>query len=389
MARIYVGCFGSGMGHASRTMEVAGALKSAGADVMLSSSGEAASIIERGGFGCNHLPPFDVSYTASGEFSTKATLLTSPAILAALLDQTGREVSNISRFGADVVLSDSALSTLAASKLLRLPSFAILNQLSVKDAGGGRSALSRLLSAGASAVMAGLMDLCDGVLLPDLPPPYTVSEMSLWTSRSAKARYIGFLGALGGTEPDEAARSFASDKRPKVFWQVSGPPLTRGPLVAKALECASSLSDRYVFVVSGGDPAASRSAARIRGGWYYGWCPISGFYFRSCDLVVSRAGHATIGHIIENGKPSLVVPIPRQPEQEGNADKVSRLGIGVKLSQGELTQFAVGEAVDGLIRGAYAERARRLGEWASNFDATKEIVKVALEAASGRGGGAA
>jgi UDP-N-acetylglucosamine--N-acetylmuramyl-(pentapeptide) pyrophosphoryl-undecaprenol N-acetylglucosamine transferase len=382
MTRVYIGCFGSGLGHASRMLDVAARLKEMGATVEFSSSGEVAFLLRRNGYRCNEVPLADVKYKSNGEFSTRETLLASPSILAKTALQVGLEVRNIARFGAGAVLSDSALATVLAAKALRVPVFAVLNQLNLTNKRGGSSAAARLLSVGTSSGMGKLWELSDAVILPDLPPPYTVSEENLWGSRVERTKYVGFLGRLTEGVPDEAARELIADTRTKVFWQVSGPAPTRAPLVSKALECAASLADEFTFVVTGGDPSSSPEPVRVAGGWYYGWCPIPAVYFRCCDVVVSRAGHATIGQAIESGKASLTIPIPRQPEQEGNADKAQRLGVSIKLEQADVSAESVRAALRELSDGEQKERARRLGELASRFDASGEIASLAMKAAS-------
>ena len=380
--KVYIGCFGSGLGHASRMLEVARELTLEGGRVELSSSGEVAKLIRGKGYACNSLPLADVRYSGTGEFSLRETMMASPAILARTYHQLAMELSNMERFGPDVVLSDSALSTVLAAKILRLPTYTVLNQLNLSSSHGGGGAPSRLLSTGTSAGMGKLWELSDEVLLPDLPPPYTISEKNLWGSTVGKTRYIGFLTPTGNGVPDEAATEFSADPRPKVFWQVSGPPRTRSGFLSLATEAAGALSEKYAFVVSGGSPGSSSVARRISGGWFYGWCEIADFYFRACDLVISRAGHGTIGQTITSSKPALLVPIPRQPEQEGNAEKAARLGVSVNVPQDGLTSKRLENAIDTLLAGEFSGKAERLGAWARGFDAKKEIVTTVAAAAS-------
>ena len=44
--KVYIGCFGSGLGHAARMLEVARELDARGAEMQFSSSGEVAALIE-------------------------------------------------------------------------------------------------------------------------------------------------------------------------------------------------------------------------------------------------------------------------------------------------------------------------------------------------------
>lgn len=311
----------------------------------------------------------------------KQTMAASPSILSRTYHQVQLEVSNILRFGPNVVLSDSALSTILAARLLRIPRFTVLNQLNLANPADRDSAPVRLLSVGTSTAMGRLWQLSNEVLLPDLPPPYTISEKNLWGSNVGRTRYIGFLGLSGKADPDSAAMEFSLDKRSKVFWQVSGPPKTRTAFVKKALEFAEALSERFVFVITGGSPTSTSEATRVPGGWYYGWCKIPEYYFAVCDVVVSRAGHGTIGQAITASKPSLLVPIPRQPEQEGNADKAERLGISVKIKQDDLTLEGVGSSLESLLGQSVSERVKEISNIASSFNAKEEILRT-LEAAA-------
>jgi UDP-N-acetylglucosamine--N-acetylmuramyl-(pentapeptide) pyrophosphoryl-undecaprenol N-acetylglucosamine transferase len=386
--RVYIGCFGSGLGHAARMFEIAKELRARGAELRFSSSGEVASLIEAKGYSCNVLPLADVRYSDAGEFQVKETILDSPSILARTSKQFMSELANIGRFAPDAVLSDSALPTVLAGRVLRLPTYTVLNQLNLTSSHNRKSAPSRLFSVGMSAGMGELWELSDRVFLPDLPPPYTISEKNLWGSGVEKARYVGFLFSRDKSNPDEAAEEFSREKKPKVFWQVSGPPKTRSSLLERALKSAEELSGEFSFVVSGGDPLGSASPHRVGSVWYYGWCGIADFYFGACDVVVSRAGHGTIAQAIMSAKPMLLIPIPKQPEQEGNADKAARLGVSVTLQQGTLSPEALRGSLRSLLEGPYRDGARRLGEIASKYDARSAIVSAmesgATEARRGR-----
>jgi UDP-N-acetylglucosamine--N-acetylmuramyl-(pentapeptide) pyrophosphoryl-undecaprenol N-acetylglucosamine transferase len=383
MTRVYIGCFGSGLGHAARMLETAGALTARGTTVELSSSDEVATLIELRGYRCNRLPLADVRYSETGEFSLKDTLVASPSVLGRTFQQLGKELGNINRFAPDVVISDSSLPTVLAAKFLGLPVLTVLNQLNLTGPHYSGRVATRLLSAGISSYMGRLWELSDEVLLPDLPPPYTISERNLWGSHVGKTRYVGFLPMSGTGEPDATAIEFSSDRRPKVFWQVSGPPKTRISFLKMALECARMLADEYAFVIAEGSPTSDHLAHRIPGGWSYGWCDIADVYFRSCDLVVSRAGHGTIGQAISCSKPSLIVPIPKQPEQEGNAQKAVRLGTSLMMSQGDIGPATVRRALGELRGPDYVSTARKLGSFALRYDAREEIVK-SVEAATSR-----
>jgi UDP:flavonoid glycosyltransferase YjiC (YdhE family) len=362
-------------------LRVADRLRQRGDEVVFSSSDEAACLIRQRGYTCNNLPLVDVRYSEEGGFSLRETMIDSPMILARAFRQVYREVSHMRASSPDVVLSDSSLPTVIAASVLRLPVFAVLNQLSLTSSHDTMSTPSRLLSVGLTATTSKLWELDDEVLLPDLPPPYTISEMNLWGSEVRNTRYIGFLSAPGSGGADVATKSLIEDRRPKVFWQVSGPPKTRGPFLKMALEYTKALSESFVFVVTAGDPLGGTTAQRIPGGWYYGWCRIPEQYFAACDVVVSRAGHGTIGQAIMSSKPSLLVPIPRQAEQEGNALKAERLGVALSVKQDEMDLTRVLGSLEHLLGAGPASRTARLHDYASGFKAEEDLVRTVTSAA--------
>ncbi len=48
-------------------------------------------------------------------------------------------------------------------------------------------------------------------------------------------------------------------------------------------------------------------------------------YLEACDAVISRGGHETLMQSISYGKPSVIIPVPKHPEQYGNARRAMEL----------------------------------------------------------------
>jgi UDP:flavonoid glycosyltransferase YjiC (YdhE family) len=326
------------------------------------------------------LPLADVRYNEEGELSVKETVASSGVIMARAYQQLRLEISNMVKFDPDVVLSDSVLSTVLAARIVGKRVITVLNQLKIESS-QRESVPHRLLSAGTSEGLGTLWGLSEKILLPDLPPPLTLSENNLWNANVDNTKYIGFLTPQDEGAPDEAHRSFVESRHPRIFWQVSGPPKTRSPFLRKAFEISDALSDIYSFVLTGGDPAGSTEPRAIPGGWYYGWCTLVPCYFKDCDIVVSRAGHGTLAQSISNGKPSLLVPIPGQTEQEGNSGKAMKLGVALTVSQEELTLAKFKETVELLMGGDFASNCSKIGAVARGFEARREILSALTEGA--------
>lgn len=373
--RVYIGCFGSGLGHATRMLAVARALRQKGIRVRFSSSSEVAHFITKQGFECNMLPLADVRYNENGGLSVEHTVAEGGIIMAQTYQQLRLELSHVMNFDPDSVLIDSALSTLLAARILGRRAVTVLNQLKIESS-KKESVPHRLLSAGTTEAIGTLWSLSGEILLPDLPPPYTISENNLWNAKVGNTRYIGFLTQQDAGEPDEVHAMFQEARRPRIFWQVSGPPQTRAPMLRKALEIATGLSDSYSFVISGGDPTGSTVPRPIAGGWYYEWCSFVQRFFTACEVVVSRAGHGTLAQAISCQKPSLLVPIPGQTEQEGNSRKAVKLGVSLAIPQDGLTVDTFRRAVERLRGDEFARSVAGMNSIASGFDAQREIIRA-------------
>jgi UDP-N-acetylglucosamine--N-acetylmuramyl-(pentapeptide) pyrophosphoryl-undecaprenol N-acetylglucosamine transferase len=378
--KVYVAAFGSGMGHASRMAALGARLLAAGDEVAFSSSGEVANWLRSRGFVCSDVPLVDVVFNDAGAFSAKETLKYSPVLIGRLCRQVQSEVGNVGRFAPQVVLSDSMVSTVVASRIVGVRSVAILNQLRLISSPRTPRLFGQLLAGGSITLVNAVWESCDEILIPDLPPPYTISERNLWNAgtASSRARYIGFLTPRGDAPRQEATPEAwrAEKRRRKVFWQVSGPPPTRGPFLTKALETAKALQEDYLFVITAGDPGGKTTPAVVPGGYLYQWCDAPRAFVDSCDAVVSRAGHVSVSDYILRAKPCLLVPIQSQTEQIGNASKAERLGFAVVLEEGELDPARVGEALTELSDARHARRALEMRTLAEGYDAVGAVLDV-------------
>ncbi len=358
-------------------LAVARVLSESGESVRFSSSGDAVSLIKSSGYPCEILPLVDVSWHEDGRFSALDTARDFPLILARFVLQVKVEAGIISSFAPDVVISDSMLSTVLASRMSGARVVTVLNQLRLEASHHTPEAIAKLISAGSVSLVDRLWDLSNEILLSDLPPPYTISERNLWSSgRAAKrARYVGFATSPAESLEDAVTRALARETKPVIYWQVSGPPITRAPLVRCAQQFAEATRDEFVSVISAGNPTGSRVPAKTSFGWYYEWCEVKDRLQKISTVVVSRAGHSSIAQYILGEKPSLLVPIPMQTEQEGNAAKAERLGISVRLDQRFLSLRLYGDAITRLRQHEVSEKLNEIGAFARSFDATSEIAK--------------
>jgi UDP-N-acetylglucosamine--N-acetylmuramyl-(pentapeptide) pyrophosphoryl-undecaprenol N-acetylglucosamine transferase len=356
--KIYFAVFGSGLGHATRVLDIAKLLGANGDTVRFSCSGQGLGYIrthepQADAVECPHL---DVEWTDEGGFSGKGFMVHFPYMFRSFARQVAFEARSIAKFNPRVTVSDSRLSAVLAARSRSYPVITMLNQFKVTLPPRYRGdALGRVYERIAGDVLGLMWSLSEEVLLTDLPPPYTIGEANVaGTDLSRIVKYVGFTSP--GLEVSEdrlqkAREVLEFDPRPLVFFQISGPDATKKRFIDIVLRSVGALSSRYKVVVSMGYLGGSGEPRKLAGaGLLYDWCPIKDEFFALSQVLVGRSGHRTIGQCIDAGKPAVLVPIDNHSEQLGNAEKFQSLGLGIAISPGGLRPERLTDAVDACIR---------------------------------------
>lgn len=369
---------------------VADQLREGGTDVRFSSYGEAASYVSLRGYKCITVAPVEFAWSMEGGFSVKNSLANIPAWFANFSRQVNQETRNMTACSPDVVVSDSRLSPLVAARLLKIPSIVVLNQVKLLLSPRLRQlAVSRLFESMVGELLGSMWAMAGRVLVPDLPPPYTIAAHNVWEVGSAakKLEYIGFASPephVSKDQVDKVAGRLGFDRsRPIVFIHVSGPAQTRPALIGVALEAAKKLDSKTQFVISEGNPKGESEPRRIgESGWYYGWCPVRDEIFAMSDLLVMRGGHVALSQAIQFGKPVVTVPIDNHGEQLGNSAKVAELGMGVMLRQKGLKPEQLADAISQVLGSPECKRKvtelQRMAEKLNGIDNVAQIVRSYL-----------
>jgi UDP-N-acetylglucosamine--N-acetylmuramyl-(pentapeptide) pyrophosphoryl-undecaprenol N-acetylglucosamine transferase len=387
MARAYFTPYGVGLGHASRLVTIASRLNSYDQDVSLkfSSYGEAASYIEMHGFKCNSVPPVELVWSGEGGFSIKNSLGNVPSWFTNFLRQVNNEIGNLVSFSPNVVVSDSRLSPIVAARMLGIPTIVILNQVKLLLSPRLRElTVTRIFEKINGEFMGSLWNMSEKVLIPDLPPPYTVAEHNIWDCDSIqkKVEYVGFTTANPDFTPERLSSIVdslgISKGRPLVFVHISGPASTRPSLILKILEAIRESQADIQYIISEGKPNGKTHPTKLSNSvWYYEWCPIKDELFKICDIIVLRGGHTAISQAIQYGKPIVTIPIRNQGEQLGNSDKVAKMGIGIKLDPIRIDAVDISNAILAVLNNKhYSENIQKLMKIANNLDGIENVIKA-------------
>lgn len=381
--KVYFAVFGSGLGHATRVLEVARRLRAEGREFLFSSSGQGLEFLKANGEAKNatECPALDVEW-ASGGFSSWHVLPRFPFMFNTFLKQFAFEERNIARFDPDVVVCDSKLSAVLAARSRSYPTVTMLNQFSIAFPPRFRRDVGKLYERVAGDGLGLMWALSDRVLMTDLPPPFTIGETNLVGSDLSRVvEFVGFTSPdrrVSRDEAERARRALGLDGRSLVFCQISGPDATKEMFRDVLLTAAERTSGRQNLVISLGYPNGSPEPRRLAGGGLlFEWCPVKDELFGLADLIVGRAGHSTIGQCINAGKPAVLVPIYNHPEQIGNAEKFARLGLGLAVRSERLTVDRLLESVETCLSDPnYRRRAEALGAISAKYKGIARCAEI-------------
>lgn len=363
---IHVAVCGIGLGHASRSLVVARELMRRGHGVSFSAYGQAVPYLERMGFSPSRVPGVRYGVGEDGVVSVKKTIKENITLPARFLTQVGAEVVNISETGADCVVSDTRASAVAAAKLMNKPVATILNQYNLLLETRRHRRAARLIEPALQAAQL-VWDSSDVIIVPDLPPPDTISEATLNFPQKVVDRVL-YVGPLvdqpTSSEPEmmRMRREYGGSEKPLVLINVSGGLEEKRRLVEKFLEIAPRLSSRFSYVLSTAQPGLGESF-RVGPIYVSSWVDDLDSLMIAADLVVGRSGLTLITKCMAYGKKMLLIPTPQHGEQTANALKARGLGFAELLEQDRLNasvfESIVSEVLSNDLMGRAAETLQR------------------------------
>jgi len=349
--------------------------------------------VQQEGFPVVEAPPIGFVVKPDGTVDFRQTTVNPGPFFASFtfLKQVDAEIKIMKAFKPDVVVSDSRVSPLVAAKLLGIPELCILNQFQVIIPRRKRFLrLAKLADAFTLTVIGKIWTIGTQTLIPDFPPPYTLSTGNLRIPRAYRKR-LKFIGPVLSVRPDDLPNrkeirkklGFAGDK-PLIFAPISGPVKERAYFMGVLRKIFKEFPDGYQIVMSLGYPNASAEPVKNGKMTVYEWIPNRFEYLKACDLVIARAGHGTVAQSICYGKPMILVPTPSHTEQLNNAKNAVELGIAEMIEQDDLNKHILLATVEKILEnGRFQERAKQIQEDIKELDGLETAVQMIIDAAEG------
>ena len=371
--------YGSGLGHISRSLWVASLIDG---EKYFSTWGEALKLVNSGMVG---LPatPIDVEWSSSdGRMSFRKTVGKFYSFFSIPALQVSEEARRIRGIDPDVVISDSRISPLIASKINSKPSALIINQAQILMP--IKHGLARAIERFTGELLSLIWKSADLIMVPDLPPPYTISIEGV-SSRviSGKLNFFGFFSKRPSPSTVNIRERFGL-KRWVAYAAISGPRPTREYLVRLLEGVGHCLTEDISLVITEGSIDKNGIAERHGNVLKLGWDNYRNDFMNQADVIISRAGLTTLGEGIMAGKPMMLFPIALHGEQVANARRAEELGIARAYDQYKITPKKICEEIEYII---FDSRIKSRAEFLSKVALSiksEEMVKRSLEALAGR-----
>ncbi|MCK4440090.1 hypothetical protein KAU85_03810, partial [Candidatus Bathyarchaeota archaeon] len=313
--RVYFAPCGIGLGHVGRNIPIARRLVEKNIEVLFSTYQEGIRYVEREKFPLVKAPPIGFQVKPDGTIDFRQTAVNPGPFLASftLMKQVNAEIEAIESFKPDVVVSDSRASPLLAAKMLGIPRICILNQFQVIIPRKKHLLrLARLADFITLAIVGKIWTSGNAVLIPDFPPPYTISTGNLNIPKSYRKK-VNMIGPILSTHPNELPTEKELRKKlklpmdkPVIFAPISGPIRERAFLTVILRRILLEFPEEYEIVLSLGYPNAETEPIHHGNLRIYKWIPNRFEYLKACDLVISRAGHGTLMQCMCYGKPMIL-----------------------------------------------------------------------------------
>ncbi len=326
MKILFVVC-GEGLGHASRCLHLGHYMQQQGHTVHFAGYGKSYDFMNQ--HGCSALYRVRREVCLEGEngfFSMKKTLWHSKFLLFDMIYSLAHLSLLIRRQGYDCVVCDTMYGGVLAGRLQNIPVVFITNQNQFSGPDGTTTPVWRLLS----RLVRGYLRLCHRVIIPDYPPPDTVSQYNIKIPRGEENRYR-YTGPFYQFDPDR----YTYDKK-TVFTSFGGEPY-KLPMYLMLRKIADHHKDLVFDVFYTGVELPESSENFLS----HGYVPNLYEHLALAKIAIVHGGLTTLHEALIFEKPVLIIMDPGHPEQQNNARKIMEMGAGTAIDGRHVTPEAL------------------------------------------------
>lgn len=322
MKILFVVC-GEGLGHASRCLHLGHYMQQQGHTIHFAGYGKSYDFMNQHGCSAIHSICREVCLEGEGGFfSMKKTLWHSKFLVFDMLRSGLNVFMLVRKHGYDCVVCDTMYGGVLASRLLGVPVVFITNQNHFNGPNGTTNPVWRVMS----RLVRGYLHLAHKVIIPDYPPPDTVSEYNVRIPPDEAKRYH-FTGPFYQFDPERY--TYGSET---IFASFGGEPY-KLPMYLMLRSIADRHKDLVfdVFYTGADLPPSSDNFLS------HGYVPNLYEHLAMAKIAIVHGGLTTLHEALIFEKPVLILMDPGHPEQQNNAQKIVDMGAGVAIDGRHVT----------------------------------------------------
>jgi len=328
---LFVVC-GEGLGHASRCLHLGHYIQQQGHTVHFAAYGKSYTFIDQHGCSNIHRTPREVCLEGEdGFFSLKKTLWYSKWIPFNLLRSMMNIRTLIRDHAIDCVVCDTMYGGLLAARITGVPVVFITNQNHFNGIDETTNSVWTVLN----YLIRRYIRLADAVIIPDYPPPDTVSEYNIIVPRGQEKHYH-FTGPFLAV--DISRYTFFTKM---VFASFGGEPY-KLPMYRMLREIADTRPDLIFDVFYTGNELPESTPNFLS----HGYVPDLYEHLAEAKIAIMHGGLTTLHEALLFEKPVLIIMDPNHPEQQNNARKIVDMGAGIAIDGRNVTRELLERSIE-------------------------------------------
>jgi UDP-N-acetylglucosamine--N-acetylmuramyl-(pentapeptide) pyrophosphoryl-undecaprenol N-acetylglucosamine transferase len=323
MNLLFVVC-GEGLGHASRCLHLGHYFRQQGHTVHFAVYGKSYDFIDQ--HGCSNLHRTIREVCLEGEdgfFSLKKTLWCSKWIVPDMVRSVLRVRQLIHEHAIDCVVCDTMFGGVVAARFANVPVIFITNQNHFNGPGGSTNPVWKILN----YLIQRYLRLASHVIIPDYPPPDTVSEYNIVVP-GGEERHYSFTGPFLDLNPE--GYTYCQEC---IFASFGGEPY-KLPMYQMLKSIADQRKDLFFDVFYTG-PVLPESTDNFIS---HGYVPNLYEHLARARIAIVHGGLTTLHEALLFEKPVLIIMDPNHPEQQNNAKKIVEMGAGTSIDGRKVTE---------------------------------------------------
>ncbi len=362
MRFLFVIC-GEGLGHTSRCLHLGHFMQEHGHEVHFGAYGKSYDFMDQ--HLCTNLHQVSREVCLEGEggfFSLKKTLWESRWIAWDMIRSVLDTRALIDKYFFDCIICDTMFGGVLAARSKGIPVVFVTNQNYFSGARGETNIIWKALN----FMVRRYLQLAHHVIVPDFPPPDTVSGYNIVIPEWEKDRYT-FTGPLFDLDPSKY-----NFMQKTIFTSFGGEPF-KLPMYRMFRAIADKRPDLFFDVFYTGPilPESSRNFVA------HGYVPNIFEHLAEAKVAIVHGGLTTLHESLLFGKPVLIIVDPNHPEQQNNARKIVDLGAGIVVDGSTATTELLEEKLADAARLTQKPFREQYGSMNGRKRAMEIIVRVA------------